>query len=111
MKVPREATRKRKQKIKYCTFLNCPNQAAGATRYKGANGLCINHKGNPCKGLDPDGTACDNGAIGASGFCTNHGGNPCQYIDGNGKKCTTGARGATGLCTNHGGNPCQYIDG
>ena len=109
MKVPREATQKRKRNIKYCTFLKCPSQAQGASRYKGAIGLCKRHGGgNPCQYIDGNGDNCSTGAIGASGLCTIHGGNPCKYIDGNGDKCTTGARGSIDFCSAHNGGPrCQ----
>ena len=112
MKVPREATRKRKRKIKYCTFQKCPRQAAGATRYKGAIGLCTKHKGNPCKGLNPDGTACGRGALRASGFCSAHkGGCRCQGFDNEGNECGNGARGGYNFCKAHGGGQrCQGFD-
>ena len=112
MKVPREATKKIIRNIKYCTFFKCPKQAQGASRYKGAIGLCKRHGGgNPCKFIDGNGDKCNTGAYGATGLCTNHGGNPCQYIDGNGDKCITGAQGSTGFCSAHGGGRrCQGFD-
>lgn len=108
MKVQRKATKRPVRKYKFCTFLKCPKQAQGATRNKGAIGLCKGHGGNPCKKLNPDGTACKFSAYSSTGLCINHGGNPCKYIDGNSDKCTTGARGSTGFCFAHKGGPrCQ----
>ena len=53
MKVQRKATKRPVRKYKLCTFLKCPKQAQGATRNKGAIGLCKGHGGNPCKKLNP----------------------------------------------------------
>ena len=110
MKVPREATQKRKRNIKYCTFLKCPKQAQGASRYKGAIGLCKRHGGgNPCQYIDGNCDKCTTGAQGSTGFCIAHNGGPrCQGFDGNGDKCGKSAIGATGFCSAHNGGPrCQ----
>ena len=83
MKVPREATKRPVKKYKPCTFLKCTKLAQGATRRKGAIGLCSKHGGGPrCQGFDEDGTECKKGALGFTGFCFAHGGGPrCQGFD------------------------------
>ena len=113
MKVPREATKKIIRNIKYCSFPKCPKQAQGASRYKGAIGLCKRHGGgNPCQYIDGNGDKCGKSAQGSTCFCKAHGGGPrCKGFEKDGTKCCKGARDATGFCTNHGGNHCQYIDG
>ena len=98
MKVPREATQKRKRNIKYCTFLKCPSQAQGASRHKGAIGLCKRHGGgNPCQYIDGNGDKCGKSAQGSTCFCKAHGGGPrCKGFEKDGTKCCKGARDATG---------------
>ena len=135
MKVPREATRKRKRKN--CTFLNCLSNARDATglccRHKGgqrcqyvningdkcgkgaarAIGLCISHGGGKqCQFVNDNGDKCKTGAMRATDYCKTHGGGKrCQFVNDNGDKCKTGAEGATGLCVAHGGGyRCQYVD-
>ena len=113
MKVPREATKRPVKKYKPCTFLKCTKLAQGATRRKGAIGLCSKHGGGPrCQGFDEDGTECKKGALGFTGFCFAHGGGPrCQGFDEDGTECKKGARGSTGFCAAHGGGPrCQGFE-
>ena len=103
MKVPREATRKRKRKIKYCIFLNCPRQAYNAI------GLCCRHGGNPCQGFDKNGDKCTKSSRGVTKFCSVHkGGRRCQGFKDNGDKCEKGALVSTNFCSVHkGGRRCQ----
>jgi hypothetical protein len=102
MNVPREATKKkRKRKIKYCTFLNCPKGARGVTDF------CFVHGGGKrCTFLN-----CPKGAQGATYFCSVHGGGKrCTFLN-----CPKSALGATYFCSVHGGgkrcpNCIDWID-